>query len=300
MKFELTPRTCFISAPAEADTTILQNILKEKGLLIRFEHSDAGSDVTLDSKFLNTIVSSDFFIGVLQAEADNSKVYYEIGVATGTGKRTLIFASPSLKNSVHKIRGSLFMRVGMDNFEAMEFAIEQVINAPEKIEPKIEQTENPKNKPIGKIATDLLTELNKPESAWGVHPENAVIQAIGSSGVNVLVRSKYWDSGADMAIWADELESSVGNPLLIEVKQHISGSTSITRLASQLASYLESSNAGWLLLLYLKGPEEKSDVWKQLPESVIHMPLPEFLKKFEERNLVEIVKSLQITTYSGN
>ena len=299
MKFKMTRRTCFISAPAEADTTILQNILNERGLSVLIEKGDVNSDLSLDKNLLNAIVSSDFFIGVLQTGADNSMVYYDIGVANGTGTRTLIFTSQSPKNSVKNFKGSLFMRVAMDNKEAMEFAIDQVIKAPE-IEPEIEQTEKRKNKPIGKIATDLLTELDKPESTWGAHPEDAVIHAIGSSGVNVLVRSKYWDSGADMALWADELEGSVGNPLLIEVKQHISGSTSITRLANQLDSYLESSNAGWLLLLYLKGPEEDSDVWKQFPKSVIHMPVPKFLKHFEENNLVEIVKSLKTSSFQRN
>ena len=299
MKFNLTRRTCFISAPAEADTTILQNILDERGLSVLIEQGDVKADLSLGKNLLNAIVSSDFFIGVLQAGVDNSMVYYEIGIANGTGRRTLIFTSPSIKNSVKNIKGSLYMRVAMDNREGMEFAIDQVIKAPE-IEPKVEQTEKPKNKPIGKIAKDLLAELSKPESTWGAHPEDAVIQAIGSSGVNVLVRSKYWDSGADMALWADELEGSVGNPLLIEVKQHISGSTSITRLANQLDSYLESSNAGWLLLLYLKGPEEDSDVWKQFPDSVIHLPVPKFLKYFEESNLVEIVKSLKTTAHQRN
>lgn len=299
MKFKLTRRTCFISAPAEADTTILQNILKERGLSVLIEQGDVKSDLSLGKNLLNAIVSSDFFIGVLQTGVDNSMVYYEIGIANGTGRRTLIFTSPSIKNSVKNIKGSLYMRVAMDNREGMEFAIDQVIKAPE-IEPKVEQTEKPKNKPIGKIAKDLLAELSKPESTWGAHPEDAVIQAIGSSGVNVLVRSKYWDSGADMALWADELEGSVGNPLLIEVKQHISGSTSITRLANQLDSYLESSNAGWLLLLYLKGPEEDSDVWKQFPDSVIHLPVPKFLKYFEESNLVEIVNSLKTTAHHRN
>ena len=299
MKIKLTQRTCFISAPAESDTIILRNILKDRGLQVRIEQDDVNLDASLDKNLVNAIASSDFFIGVLQAGVDNSTVYYEIGVANGTGRRTLIFSSPSLKNSVKNIKGSLYMRVAMDNREAMEFAIDQVINAPE-IERDRAQAEFKKNKPIGEIANNLLAELIKPESTWGTHPENAVIRALGSSGVNVLVQSKYWDSGADMAVWADELEESVGNPLLIEVKQHISGSTSITRLANQLDSYLESSNAGWLLLLYLKGPEENSDVWKQFPESVIHMPVPKLLESFEENNLIEIVKSLKTTSHYRN
>ena len=60
MKFELTRRTCFISAPAEADTTILQNILNDRGLSVVIEQGDVKSDSTLDKNVLNAIVSSDF------------------------------------------------------------------------------------------------------------------------------------------------------------------------------------------------------------------------------------------------
>ena len=84
MKFNLTRRTCFISAPAEADTTILQNILDERGLSVLIEQGDVKADLSLGKNLLNAIVSSDFFIGVLQAGVDNSLVYYEIGVANGT------------------------------------------------------------------------------------------------------------------------------------------------------------------------------------------------------------------------
>ena len=90
MKFELTRRTCFISAPAEADTTILQNVLNERGLVAQVGQYDEISDVSLDKDLLTAIVSSDFFIGVLKAGVDNSKVYYEIGIAKGTGRRTTI------------------------------------------------------------------------------------------------------------------------------------------------------------------------------------------------------------------
>ena len=111
--------------------------------------------------------------------------------------------------------------------------------------------------------------------------------------MNALVKSKYWDYGADIAVWADELENIIGNPLLVEVKQRISGTTSITRLSIQLEEYLDHSNAEYLLLLYLEGPDSESEDWEQIPNSVFHMPIPDFLETFGNNNLIQIVSSLK-------
>ena len=89
------------------------------------------------------------------------------------------------------------------------------------------------------------------------------------------------------------MENIIGNPLLVEVKQHISGTTSITRLSNQLESYLDHSNAEYLLLLYLEGPESESEAWEQIPDSVFHMPIPDFLETFGNNNLIQIVSTLK-------
>jgi len=292
LRFELTSRACYISSPPGVNTTVIQKVLASRELV-----SILGSEIVKladisGKKILKSIAASEYVIAVLRTGAENTNVYYEIGIAHGLGKRTLIFASPEIKQSVTKLKSSLYLRLEINNEDSVAFVIDQVLSAPE-LELDSPATVLGGNKPIGKLADDLLSELNNPDSTWGAHPENAVVQALGTSGVNALIKSKYWDSGADIAVWADELENIVGNPLLVEVKQRISGATSITRLSSQLESYLNHSNAEYLLLLYLEGPENESEAWEQIPDSVFHMPIPDFLATFGNKNLIQIVSSLK-------
>ncbi len=298
MKFELSPRMCYISSPAGIDSSNIQSILVSRGFITRVETNGVKSTAYWERKVKDSIKASEFVVAVLSSGADNSNVYYEVGLAHGIGKRVLILASPEMKESTVGLKSSLYLRIDVSNKNAIEFALDQVLRAPEQDRNQI-ATESENNLPIGDLADDLLSQLNTPESTWGAHPENAVVQALGKSGVNVLVKSKYWDTGADMAVWADELESIVGNPLLIEVKQHISSATSVTRLSSQIESYLENSNASWLLLLYLEGPEPGSESWEQIPGSVMHVSLKEFLESFKSMNFVEIVQSLKSRKYES-
>lgn len=289
---------CYISSPAGIDSSNIQSILVSKGFITSVETNGVKSAAYWEQKVKDSIKASEFVVAVLSAGADNSNVYYEVGFAHGIGKRVLILASPEMKESTVGLKSSLYLRIDVSNKRAVEFALDQVLRAPEQDRNQI-ATESENNLPIGELADDLLSQLNSPESTWGAHPENAVVQALGKSGVNVLVKSKYWDTGADMAVWADELESIVGNPLLIEVKQHISSATSVTRLSSQIESYLEKSNASWLLLLYLEGPEPGSESWEQIPGSVMYVSLKEFLESFKSMNFVEIVQSLKSRKYES-
>ena len=292
MRFELTPRACYISSPPGVKTSVIEKVLASRGL-VTFLGSEVGRSADVSGKnILNSILSSDYIIAVLRSGADNTNVYYEIGLAHGLGKRTLIFASPEIKQSVTKLKSSLYLRLEISNEDSVAFAIDQVLGAPESelISSGIPVGEN---KPIGKLADELLSELNNPDSTWGAHPENAVVKALGTSGVNALVKSKYSDYGADIAVWADELENIIGNPFLVEVKQRISGTTSITRLSNQLESYLDHSNAEYLLLLYLEGPDSESEAWEQIPNSVFHMPITDFLETFGNNNLIQIISSLK-------
>lgn len=289
---------CYISSPAGIDSSNIQSILVSRGFITRVETNGVKSAAYWEQEVKDSIKASEFVVAVLSVGADNSNVYYEVGFAHGIGKRVLILASPEMKESTVGLKSSLYLRIDVSNKKAVEFALDQVLRAPEQDRNQI-ATESENNLPIGDLADDLLSQLNTPESTWGAHPENAVVQALGKSGVNVLVKSKYWDTGADMAVWADELESIVGNPLLIEVKQHISSATSVTRLSSQIESYLEKSNASWLLLLYLEGPEPGSESWEQIPESVMYVSLKEFLESFKSMNFVEIVKSLKSRKYES-
>ena len=292
MRFELTPRACYISSPPGVKTSVIETVLASRALVIFLGSEVAKSADVSGKNVLNSIHSSDYMIAVLRSGADNTSVYYEIGLAHGLGKRTLIFASPEIKQSVTKLKSSLYLRLDINNEDSVAFAIDQVLGAPES---ELFSTGKGvgENKPIGELANELLSDLKDPDSTWGAHPENAVVKALGTSGVNALVKSKYWDYGADIAVWADELENIIGNPLLVEVKQHISGTTSITRLSNQLESYLDHSNAEYLLLLYLEGPDSNSEAWEQIPESVFHMPIPDFLETFGNNNLIQIVSSLK-------
>jgi hypothetical protein len=72
----------------------------------------------------------------------------------------------------------------------------------------------------------------------------------------------------DFALWVDELEPSVGNPFLIEVKRSIVSRSDIDVLASRFAE----TSPRWARLLYLGLPSEKL-LGDLLPPNILHLPI---------------------------
>ena len=55
---------------------------------------------------------------------------------------------------------------------------------------------------------------------------------------------------ADFAIWSDDFEPWVGNPLLIEVRSQLASPADLNRTLEQITSMLDKTHTAWGLLLY--------------------------------------------------
>jgi GTP cyclohydrolase II len=75
------------------------------------------------------------------------------------------------------------------------------------------------------------------------------------------------DKGVDMALWIDSLESSLGNPILVEIKMSCLTEDQLKIAEDQLRRYLTTTNSRSGLLLYLD--REK----KRFRRATLGMPL---------------------------
>jgi hypothetical protein len=120
--------------------------------------------------------------------------------------------------------------------------------------------------------------------------ETLVASALQQSGVTTIVRSyTERDRQFDLALWVDELESYVGNPLLIEIKQSIKDSAVIHMLDSLLAK----TSARWALLLYLHGPEFKVLPGDLLPPNILYLSIRELFEKMRSKSFPVSVRDLR-------
>jgi len=280
-------RSCFITAPAGTNLAVLTGALRQRDIrVVGPEGIPIGA--AWETEISNLLTSADLIIGVLTRARRSDWVLFELGQAWGQGKTILLFAPPDSAHVPSTLRRFLTVRANVSNQEAVEFALDQILAAPE---PTSTPTLPAKEKaPLGVSADHYLQgSVALFASVNPLELESLVAKALREAGVDVLARSQVQDRGADLAIWSDELQPFVGNPLLIEIKTALATPMSAVRASEKLSKYVTSSGGMWGLLLYGIGPDKLGS----LPPNVLAMPIETLFLKLRTESFDQIVRELR-------
>jgi len=285
-------KSCFISAPAGAHLDVLRESLESRGLRVLVPQDlTVGTDWA--SEIHKQLSQADLVIGVLTSERQSSWVLFELGQASALGRRILLITSPEADPIPFALHQFLVLRIGLDNREAIGFALDQVLSAPRR-QQRDGAPHLPRLAGLGNEADALMAALDRSLASHDWRSvEQVVADALRSSGVDVVVTSPERDVGADFAVWSDVLEPFVGNPLLIEVKAKIRGKADAQRAIRQLTSYLGASGSRWALLLYADGPDPEDQAWSGGPPNVLVLSLRSLLETLRTRAFPELVRDLR-------
>lgn len=253
------------------------------------------------SEIQKQLSQADLVIGVLTSTRHTPWVLFELGQAAALGRRIVLITSAKsdpIPFSLHQI---LVLRIELDNQDAIDFALDQLLSAPA---PKPRREVRAEQKPLvglGQKADGLIADFNRSvaQSNWrGV--EKVVADALRWSGADVVVTSPSRDKGPDLAVWSDVLEPFVGNPLLVEVKSRIRTKSSASRAVRQLGSYLGASGSRWALLVYGEGPDLENIPWSPELPNVLILPLRSLLEDLRTRAFPEVIRDLRNRQVHGS
>jgi hypothetical protein len=191
---------------------------------------------------LDKEISRSDFVCVVLPEERQGNIFFELGMAYAKRKPILAFIGSPLQLP-SDILTLTYFRADPTNQEAVRLALGTFL------EHATLTAVGRTRKPSAKIG------LPK-EGATGVVPvsaaefEQQTATLLQKAGFIVSGPTELRDQGADFAVWIDELEHSLGNPLLVEVK---AGDLSAGRLrdaASRLRQYVAKTHGRCALLIY--------------------------------------------------
>ena len=243
----------FTAAPASVETSKLREMLEDRGFdPFTLEDAEAGgrsiSDLIADS-----IDRADLVLVVVPHHGTrNPNVFIELGYALAKKKRILALVPP---DEELPFSAAPYLRTELDNQEAIGFGVDQVLAAPKgksKGKGKSRNRGIKKTKPLGAAADRLLVEVR---ANGGQITEtkfmDIVRRAIEESGVSTIVSKP---AGAtrrvDFAVWSDDLEPLIKNPVVIELKSRLRGREHFEETIAQLARALDVTHTQLGLLIY--------------------------------------------------
>ncbi|QEH32752.1 hypothetical protein OJF2_12310 [Aquisphaera giovannonii] len=282
-------RRAFISAPASVDTGVIRQALESRGIA-PYEIDDlANAGVSMPEIIDDCIQRADLVVAVIGGGKAKGNVLFELGFATALKKRILALVPPDEDLPVSEIP---YLRISPDNREAIDFGLDQILRVPW---PGWQAPGEParKTEPIGAAADALLARL---AAAVGHLDEQElteiVTDALAASKISSLSYSSeivVEDSRADFAIWSDDFEPWVGNPLLIEVRSRLSNRGDLSRTLDQITRMLDKTHTAWGLLLYGVADFALGDESARHPR-VFVMSIEEFVRSLRETGLGEFLR----------
>jgi len=249
--------TCFVSAPAGVNLTRIKQILLERDIEFIHPSEVLSHGQSISEKVSKLISLSDIFIAVFDNIHENGNTLFELGLAAGYKKQIIILTPPSF-SLPSDLTGYLILRVTQDNLDALGFSLDQMLTATlKKLKKRETKTYNDikkTRKPISNKIHELKIKLDELDPRVASYTlERFVADLLKESGISVIQQSEKPDTGADFAIWSDELGAILGNPILIEIKRAISDRAQAIKVTNQINRYIKKSNSKSAIVLYLEG-----------------------------------------------
>ena len=283
MRRKTTLKSCFIIAPIEVNIEPIRALLADRSIQV----NDALSLPPGRGSIVNTIElairKADFVCGIISTET-SPNVLFEIGLAYGARKPLFLIVDKKADLPAN-LRDFFCVRASPLDIDAIQFNIDSFLEYPTKpTSTKYRTSTGPEFSAI--YRDDELESLRRLEaSESGLALEAFIADLLKKANMVVVDESHYPDRGADIAIWLDDIESSLGNPVLVEVKAGQLSDQRLRSAESQLRHYLTQTNAKVGLLVYLDTDG------RRFPKLSLEWPL---VIRLDARDLVDLLSKNEL------
>lgn len=288
---EFTRKTCFIVAPLGANTLNLRRALAARGVK-PWGVADLLAGAHVPETVESAIQDADFVCGVIPNGPAPATVYLELGMALGFGRPLLLFAEPGAELPV-SLRGQPYVRTSLTSAEALDVHIDTFLRHAGENRGSLKNTpplRRPSTAPL--LMDSFLNQL----AAWEAQRTSPSEREIVLYLADVLEAAGYMASTGrasssdvarpDLAVWIDELHTTIGNPLAIEV---LAGDGRIVPTANQLQSILKEQHSPLGLLIVWHRPDQLRVHGEHTEPIVVVMSVREFVEAVRNGDFARVL-----------
>ena len=253
---------------------------------------------TIAASLLLLIKQSQLVIAIWDSNTlESSNVAFELGIAFGANIPILL-----LVNNPHELPANLtsfpLVIADHDDEEALEFAITQVINHSQK--PK--GTKNSEVSKAHDAVSDVVMEARDAIMRGGLRESEAIrllTKALEARSASVIAEARLEDKNyralrPDFLVFDPELESLLGGPLLIEVKDGTRNRDAEEAGHQQLKRYLATGVTRWGLLLIYPHAKNSGYFGDSDPEqNILVLGVADFLTQLASTPLSSIIRHMR-------
>jgi hypothetical protein len=291
-------RIAYIAAPAKTDTKLVEESLKRRGVTPVTAEQAARPGEVFAAGVLDAVRRSDMLVAILGPPAASGDVLFEMGLARGLNKPTLLVVSPGGELPLISGSGVPYIRTRPDNQEAIDFGIGQLLRAVHHGTKQAQAgppatVRAPSTKAIGDRADELLALLrNDRGEGPDKRLEDVVTNALAWSGVNTMSKGVVKDAEVDLAAWVPDLEPLISNPVLIDLRVRLESRPDIDQINGQFLRVMRAFPNSFGLVIYFLGKKDVIKAYGCLPQ-VAMISAEEFVERLRSSSFATLLWSLR-------
>jgi nucleoside 2-deoxyribosyltransferase len=289
---------CFLSYSFETDISVIKKILTENNIsyVNPIENLEYGNAIV--QTISRQIKDSDFVIAVLD---DNTNVPFEIGLAMGGKKPIFVITAEKNENELPIfLTATTYAFAKATDYDKIKYSFDFFLdNLPFKKDKIVSEvlevrTKTKKEYKGKKLTNDYVHSLGNIDNIRGLEFENFIGELFRKLDLDIFAqnRTKEKDFQADFSLWIDELNSKIGNPIIVETKS-TSDQHTLSSAVAKLSDYLKKYNSKVGLLIYSNPSGRQYDNLFSYAPLVISISIQELLQQLTEKTLPEILIHLR-------
>ncbi|HEV3340613.1 MAG TPA: restriction endonuclease [Pirellulales bacterium] len=259
-------QTCFLSAPYGQNIESVLRVLGDSGVdVMRLDNLVPGAEIAESVRL--AVQEADFFCAILPEGSSNANVLFELGIAAGLEKALFLIVEPGVDLPLD-LRGLPYVRASLSDRNSLASRI------PPSLRTFLNGDREEERPPRVACEVDLdaarsrISEILSLEAGQRAGPFEAFVRdLLTEAGYVVSGVSSSKGTGTDLAVWIDDVESVLGNPVLVELKMAAEDQTPSEGDLRQLRAYM-ASGAARCGLLVTTAPRPTS-----MPETAPGWPL---------------------------
>jgi hypothetical protein len=252
---EKSPKHCFVISSADIKLTNLEEIFKS--LNVRISYALSSDEGHLSLYLIKKMLSeADFVCAIIPKPSTTTNILFELGLVEGSKIPLLIIIDPD-EPLIFKLQGLNYIRCRIDDIENLKAYIVSFIKYEYKgknksrIAPVYHKTGASVNIKATHRAIKIDDKLLLNDKIKHVPSiENAVFNIFQNYGYITVESPSNKIYGPDMAIWINEMENIINNPIVIDIKYGSLTKAKIDESVLHLRKYMNKSHTMMGLIIY--------------------------------------------------
>ena len=260
---------------------------------VTLEESATPGTSWVDSLY-RCVNDSDLVLGIMGDRRQDTNIFFELGVASALNKPTLLFVASDYPVDLIPPSGIPYLRMDIHNEDAVLFGLKQVV----ALSPR-DRTQSRTNgyvsKPLGPLADAFLARLPQVDDHGF---EVLILDVIRAIGITTIAWEDNDGDGVDFAVWSNDLEPTIANPLLIDCRLNLDDHRRVNELIGRMFRSLGAIRNGCGFVFYRDLGPNLSAVPAAFP--VIFVAASALIEGVREIAFAEFVRTIRNAALQGS